>query len=54
LSDRTVLFESSPGRVKSEYVVDLPRPRHLDDMAVASLAGELTHALKEEVSRHVA
>ncbi len=54
LSDRTVLFESSPGRVKAEYVVDLPRPRHLDDMAVASLAGELTHALKEEVFRHVA
>jgi sulfonate transport system ATP-binding protein len=54
LSDRTVLFSSSPGRVKSEYVVDLPRPRHLDDVPVAKFAGELTKELKEEVARHVA
>jgi NitT/TauT family transport system ATP-binding protein len=54
LSDRTVLFESSPGRVKSEYEIDLPRPRHLDDVAVATLSGELTNELKAEVARHVA
>jgi NitT/TauT family transport system ATP-binding protein len=49
-----VLFASSPGRVKSEYVVDLPRPRQFDDLAVAKLSGELTRELKEEVARHVA
>jgi NitT/TauT family transport system ATP-binding protein len=54
LSDRTVLFSSSPGRVRSEYVVDLPRPRKLDDVAVATLSGELTNALKNEVALHVA
>ena len=53
LSDRTLLFSSSPGRVKSEIVVNLPRPRQLDHIAVASLAGELTAELKAEVARHV-
>ena len=54
LADRAVLFASSPGRVKSEVRVDLPRPRHFDDMAVAGLAADLTDALKAEVARHVA
>ncbi|HEY7043713.1 MAG TPA: ABC transporter ATP-binding protein [Nocardioidaceae bacterium] len=54
LSDRTVLFSSSPGRVKTEYAVDLPRPRHFDDIPVATLSGELTNELKAEVAQHVA
>jgi len=54
LSDRTVLFSSSPGRVKSEYVVDLPRPRAFEDPAVAGLSGDLTKELKAEVAAHVA
>jgi NitT/TauT family transport system ATP-binding protein len=53
LSDRTVLFFSSPGRVKTEYKVDFARPRHFDDPGVAELAGRLTHELKEEVAAHV-
>jgi NitT/TauT family transport system ATP-binding protein len=53
LSDRTVLFFSSPGRVKTEYNVDFVRPRHFDDPGVAELAGRLTHELKEEVAAHV-
>ncbi len=54
LSDRTVLFSSSPGQVKSEFVVHLPRPRHLDDVPVATLSGRLTKELKAEVAGHVA
>jgi NitT/TauT family transport system ATP-binding protein len=54
LSNRTVLFSSSPGRVTSAYPVDLPRPRHLDDPTVARLSGQLTRDLKAEVARHVA
>ncbi|MBO0826672.1 MAG: ABC transporter ATP-binding protein [Streptosporangiales bacterium] len=53
LGDRVVLMSSSPGRVKDEYAVDLPRPRALDDLAVAERTGELTRALREEVTRHV-
>lgn len=53
LSDRTILMESGPGRVKAVYDIDLPRPRHQEDPKAAELAGLLTHELKEEVARHV-
>jgi NitT/TauT family transport system ATP-binding protein len=53
LSDRTVLMESGPGRVKNVFDVDLPRPRHLDDAHVAEMSGRLTNELKAEVARHV-
>jgi NitT/TauT family transport system ATP-binding protein len=54
LSDRTVLMESGPGRVKEIYSMhDLDRPRHLDDPRVTERAGVLTHELKAEVARHV-
>jgi len=46
-------MESGPGRVKSEYQVDIPRPRHQDDVPVAELSGVLTRELKAEVARHV-
>ena len=54
LSDRTLLFSSSPGRIKATYPIELPRPRHLDDASVARLSGRLTKQLKSEVARHVA
>ncbi len=53
LSDRTILMESGPGRVKSEQRIDLPRPRHMEDPQVAERAGALTEELKDEVRRHV-
>jgi sulfonate transport system ATP-binding protein len=53
LADRTVLFASSPGRVQSEFRVDIPRPRRIDDPHVAAMSGELTRELKAEVARHV-
>lgn len=53
LSDRTVLFFSSPGRVKTEFAVNFDRPRHFDDPGIAELAGRLTNELKAEVAAHV-
>jgi NitT/TauT family transport system ATP-binding protein len=53
LSNRTVLFSSSPGRVKSEVNVPFERPRSSDDPEVAILSGELTDRLKAEVAQHV-
>jgi len=53
LSDRTVLFSSSPGRVKSQIYVPFSRPRTADDPDVAILSGELTDQLKAEVAQHV-
>jgi NitT/TauT family transport system ATP-binding protein len=53
LADRTVLFFSSPGRVKTEFAIDFTRPRHFEDPGVAQLSGELTSQLKAEVAQHV-
>jgi NitT/TauT family transport system ATP-binding protein len=53
LGDRVVLMASSPGRVKLERHVDLPRPRVIDSAGVAELAGALTDELRAEVARHV-
>lgn len=53
LSDRTVLMESGPGRVKQVYPVHLPRPRHLDDPLLTEQAAHMTDELKTEVARHV-
>jgi NitT/TauT family transport system ATP-binding protein len=53
LADRTVLFFSSPGRVKTEFSIDFARPRHFGDPGVAQLSGELTSQLKAEVAQHV-
>src|SRR6202012_4718906 len=41
LGDRVVLLTFDPGRVKSEFPVDLPRPRHLEDPDVAHAAREV-------------
>jgi NitT/TauT family transport system ATP-binding protein len=32
LADRVVVFSARPGHIKSEYRVDLPRPRAVDDL----------------------
>jgi NitT/TauT family transport system ATP-binding protein len=53
LGDRAVLMGSSPGRVAHQVTVDLPHPRRMDSPEVATLAGSLTDALKEDVARHV-
>ena len=50
LADRTVLFFSSPGRVKKEFFVDFERPRHFDTPGIAELSGQLTDELKAEVA----
>lgn len=47
LADRVVLFTPRPGRIAAEFKVDLPRPRDLNDVAVAQLASQIMHALKE-------
>jgi NitT/TauT family transport system ATP-binding protein len=53
LGDRAVLMGSSPGRVVHTELIDLPRPRRMDDPEVARRAGSLTAALREDVARHV-
>jgi NitT/TauT family transport system ATP-binding protein len=40
-----------PGRVKREYTVNLPRPRHLEDADVAGAAREILNDLREEINK---
>src|SRR5690348_15612825 len=51
LGDRVALFTFRPGRVKREYDINLPRPRHLEDVTVAKSAREILDDLREEINR---
>jgi NitT/TauT family transport system ATP-binding protein len=51
LGDRVALFTFRPGRVKREFTVDLPRPRHLEDVTVAKAAREILDDLREEINK---
>jgi NitT/TauT family transport system ATP-binding protein len=51
LGDRVVLLTFRPGQVKREYRIDLPRPRHLEDVNVAGCAREILNDLREEINK---
>jgi NitT/TauT family transport system ATP-binding protein len=53
LGDRVVVLTFRPGRIKREFVIDLPRPRHLEDPELALVAREVQHELKQEIDRAV-
>jgi NitT/TauT family transport system ATP-binding protein len=52
LGDRIVLLSSRPGRIVTEYQVDMARPRRIDSPEIAAVAGEITDRLRLEVRRH--
>jgi NitT/TauT family transport system ATP-binding protein len=51
LGDRVAVFTFRPGRVKREYKIGLPRPRHLEDTAVAGTARDILNDLREEIDK---
>jgi len=51
LGDRVALITFRPGRVKREFLIDLPRPRHLEDVTVAQTAREILDDLRSEINR---
>ena len=51
LGDRVVVLTFRPGRVKREYVMDMPRPRHIEDSEVAGAAREILGSLREEINK---
>jgi NitT/TauT family transport system ATP-binding protein len=51
LGDRVVLFTFRPGRIKHEFVVDLPRPRQIEDVTVARTARDILEDLREEINK---
>ena len=51
LGDRVLLLTFRPGRIKREYEIDLPRPRHIEDNEVAGAAREILACLREEINK---
>lgn len=51
LGDRVVLMTFRPGHVKREFEIDLPRPRHLEDVQVAGAARDILNDLRDEINK---
>ena len=47
LGDRVLLFSPHPGRVKQEFIIDLPRPRDLNSVEPATHASRIIPPLKD-------
>jgi NitT/TauT family transport system ATP-binding protein len=46
LGDRVLVFSPHPGRIRDEFMVDLPRPRDINSVDLAAYATRITKALK--------
>jgi NitT/TauT family transport system ATP-binding protein len=53
LGSRVIVLTFRPGRIKSQFSITLPRPRHLEDPELALTAREVLAQLKEEINKAV-
>lgn len=53
LADRVILMTPSPGRIKAEFKIDLPRPRDINDPKLSLYAQQITKALKGTANQEV-
>jgi NitT/TauT family transport system ATP-binding protein len=53
LGRRVIVMSFRPGRIKSQFTITLPRPRHLEDPQLALTAREVLAQLKEEINKAV-
>jgi NitT/TauT family transport system ATP-binding protein len=51
LADRVALMTFRPGRVKEEFRVNLPRPRHMEHPDVTRMARTILDCLREEINK---
>ncbi len=51
LGDRVALLTFRPGRIKREFLVELPRPRQIEDVSVTQCAKEILCNLREEINK---
>lgn len=53
LGDRVVVLTYRPGRIKAEFRVELPRPRHIEEGNVARLSARILGVMREEITKSV-
>ena len=53
LADRVIILSTSPGRIKKEFLVELPRPRDDNDVNVAEYSTRIMKELKFEIDKIV-
>lgn len=51
LADRVALLTFRPGRVKEEFLVNLPRPRHMEHPDVTRMARTILDCLRGEINK---
>ncbi|MEP9347717.1 ABC transporter ATP-binding protein [Xanthobacter sp. KR7-225] len=52
LSDRVVVMEGPPGRIKSEYRIDLPRPRDFREVRLLPEFRDVCERIWRDIGRH--
>jgi NitT/TauT family transport system ATP-binding protein len=51
LGDRVLLMSFRPGTIKKEFIINLRRPRHIEENRVATQAKEILDNLREDISK---
>ena len=47
MADRVIVMGRNPGRIVAEIPVDIPRPRHIEDMVDEPVFRALRHDVKK-------
>jgi len=51
LGNRVILFSPHPGRIREQFMIELPRPRDINSVELAEYSTQITRALKGYVSQ---
>jgi len=51
LGDKVIVMSSQPGMIKTEFRIDLPRPRHIEDGGVMDMVRPILKELSFEIKK---